>query len=183
MLVLSFDGLFRPLFPSSDPQSGAGLMCYGWLITRKGVILAHGHGAFARAKDANSNLAEYLALIEGLDAAFDLLRGDELVQVRGDAKSVIDQMRGAALVASERVKPLYLRAQRLADRLPRVEWVWTPRKDNRLADALSRRALRQMRRDRASYQMALSNLLGQVKAQNRLLPVLDLRYYPAAQIS
>ena len=49
---------------------------------------------------AGSNAAEYLALIEGLEALEDLRIGNEPVEVRGDAKCVIDQMLGHAAVSS-----------------------------------------------------------------------------------
>ncbi len=180
MITLFFDGLFRSIHGKPDSPVNAGFMCYGWLILREKTVLAQGHGAFARPTQANSNIAEYLALIEGLDALLDLDIGDEYVQVYGDAKSIIDQMRGAAEVNAPSVRPLYLRAQRLADQLRSVSWTWMPRKHNRQADKLSRRAMRQLRLDRGFYQATVQAIAsGQMKGKSmaRLVPVMDLRVY------
>lgn len=180
MITLRFDGLFRGVPGKANPASNAGFMCYGWLITRNGTMVAQGHGAFARNGHANSNIAEYLALIEGLDALLALEIGEEPIRVCGDAKSVIDQMRGEAVVNAVSIKPLYRRACQLANRLARVEWVWLPRRDNRDADTLSRRAMRQLRLDRGHYQAAIQAILtGRRRGTSvsSLLPVLDLRVY------
>jgi ribonuclease HI len=155
-------------------------MCYGWLISRESRVLAQGHGAFARTVQANSNIAEYLALIEGLDALLALNVGDEFVQVFGDAKSIIDQMRGAAEVNAVAVRPLYRRARRLADYLPSVSWNWLPRKYNRQADQLSRRAMRQLRLDHGYYQATVMEMTSGHRSglsKTNLMPVIDLRIY------
>jgi ribonuclease HI len=180
MICLRFDGLFRGLPGKTVPTANAGFMCYGWLITRQGAMLAQGHGAFARSQHANSNIAEYLALIEGLDALLALELGDEPAQVCGDAKSVIDQMRGIAVVNAPSVRPLYRRARLLSERLPQVEWIWLPRRNNRDADTLSRRAMRQLRLNRGHYQAAVQAISAGKHCGlgiSSLLPVTDLRIY------
>lgn len=177
MIIIRFDGLFRS-FPGSQALGiNAGILCYGWLITRRGVIAAQGHGAFARSREVNSSVAEYLALIESLDAALDLGVNGELVEVRGDAKTIIDQMRGACVVNAACIKPLYRQARTLADQIERIQWVWSPRKNNREADSLSRRAMQQVRRDRSAYQRLAETVLNFPAQHRRLAPVLDLRVY------
>lgn len=185
MITLCFDGLFRGVPRRSDMVSSAGFMCYGWLITRQEALLAQGHGAFVRGKHASSNIAEYLALIEGLDALLALDLNAEAIEVCGDAKSVIDQMSGAASVNSPRIQPLHRRARRLSDQLVKVKWTWLPRKNNRQADLLSRRAMRQLRLDRSLYlatmqAIAADQLPG--KSKDSLLPFLDLRVYTPISI-
>jgi ribonuclease HI len=177
MIVLRFDGLFRS-FPGSQALGvNAGILCYGWLITRRGVVAAQGHGAFARSRLVNSSVAEYLALIEGLDAAIDLGVSREMVEVRGDAKTIIDQMRGACDVNAASIKPLYRQASALANRIERVQWVWSPRKNNREADSLSRRAMHQVSRNRCAYQSLAEAMLNFPAQHRQLAPVLDLRVY------
>jgi ribonuclease HI len=184
MYILRFDGLFRLL--KDGPASGqknisaqhGGFMSYGWLISRHQAVIAHGHGVYARGQGASSNLAEYLALIEGLEALTDLGVRREAVEIVGDAKCVIDQMCGLAAVKSPQALPLYRRAARLAQHFEALTWTWTPRQGNREADQLTRRAIRQMRADREGYQAALDALLAGAagrRQQNRLLPLLDLR--------
>ncbi len=183
MYTLYFDGLFRTLAGSTATQNHpsasahAGIMCYGWLVFRRKQVIAHGHGAFARGKDATSNIAEYLALIEGLDALLDMGLTQAPLKVCGDAKGVIDQMLGAAEVNARNVRPLYHRARGLAQRFAEIDWEWTPRRRNQEADSLSRRAMRQLRQDSDCYQAAVQAVQPGQPAPRRLFPLLDLRIY------
>jgi ribonuclease HI len=184
MLTLRFDGLFREVSGQFEDYQQAGIMCYGWLIQRAGVPIAQGHGAFARGSEASSNIAEYLALIEGLDALQDFASVGESVCVCGDAKSIIDQMRGVSQVNASSVQPIYDRAIKLAARFSIIEWVWLPRKKNHLADSLTRRALRQIRRDRENYDAmvkAITRTNPRKTQPPRLLQMLDLRIYSNAR--
>jgi ribonuclease HI len=179
MLTLQFDGLFR-LAPEDLHLGGnAGFMCYGWVILRDEKVIARGHGGYARCQDASSNVAEYLGLIEGLDALIDMNAGLEPVLICGDAKSIIEQMNGRASVSAGSIKPLYRRARRLASHLHRILWLWTPRRNNHTADALTRRALRQIRSQPDQWQAAL-NYFETIKGSRKtakLMPILDLRMY------
>jgi ribonuclease HI len=175
MYTLQFDGLFMPVRAGAASSSQAGFMCYGWLIIKNGNVVARGHGGCARSQDATSNVAEYLALIEGLDALHDMGIVTEPVAVMGDAKSIINQMEGTSSVTSSRIKPLYRRARRLAAFFRNLRWAWTPRRFNRQADELTRRAMRQIRRDQTSYQAALQNL-GK-PASSKAFNLIDLRIY------
>jgi ribonuclease HI len=180
MYALRFDGLFRGLPGKNGKTVKAGIMCYGWLISQNNVVIAQGHGAFAHGSDASSNVAEYLALIEGLDALYDLGVEEQAIKVLGDSKTVIEQMRGIARVNSEGMWPLFLKARRLAKRFAHLRWVWTPRKNNKEADKLTRRAMKQVRSDQSTYQATLRAITpGKVrgKTQKKFLPVIDLRIY------
>ncbi len=180
MYALRFDGLFRGLPGKNGKTTKAGIMCYGWLIFSDSMIVAQGHGAFARGAEASSNIAEYLALIEGLDALRDCGVEAEFVKVFGDSKTVIDQMRGAASVNSEGMWPLYLKAKRLAKYFVNLRWIWTPRKNNKEADRLTRRAMKQVRSDPSAYRATLQAIApGKKKGPRRrkLLPLIDLRVY------
>ena len=179
MITLRFDGLFRGI-PSNRSSGKAGVMCYGWLISHHGVLLARGHGAVARGKDATSNVAEYLALIEGLEALIDLGVTQEIIKICSDSRCIIDQMRGAAAVNAPSMIPLHNRAMRLVQRFRKLRWNWTPRKHNKEADSLTRRALSQVRLDPKVYHAALAAIvaLNQPKqGSNRFLPLMDLRVY------
>jgi ribonuclease HI len=184
MLTLQFDGLFRNAPQEMNLGENAGFMCYGWVILRDGVVVARGHGGYARSCDASSNVAEYLGLIEGLEALLDMHAGsDGAVEICGDAKSVIEQMEGCAAVTATSIKPLYRRARKLAANFAQIQWSWTPRRNNHTADALTRRALRQIRANPEEWQAALESFdllrrSGQVS--NKLTSILDLRLYQAA---
>lgn len=178
--ALRFDGLYRSFSGSSNSKDSAGFLCYGWLICRNDILIAQGHGVFVRSLGASSNMAEYLALIEGLDALSDLGLEDEQVKVFGDAKSVIDQMNGIAAVSSEAIWPLYMRARQLSSRFINLRWIWTPRKNNKAADWLTRRAMRQINSDRRNYQAALKAIANGSKGKKRsakLFPLIDLRIF------
>lgn len=179
MLRLEFDGLFRN---TDDEQTSAGIMCYGWRILRGKQVIAHGHGTFARGTCANSNIAEYLGLLEGLEALLDMGITREKVVVYGDAKSVINQMQGIASVSSPSVKPLHTRAMRLSRHFKSLHWQWLPRKQNREADLLSRHALKHLWHNPALYESIVQRLQNAASAglANRLLDMGGLRVYQSA---
>ena len=174
MYILQFDGQFHEYNNDEPNTARAGLMGYGWLIYKNGQQIARGWGAFAQGKNAASNIAEYLALIEGLEALLDMKIKDENLEVRGDARGVIDQMAGLAPVHSQNTLPLYKRAKRLAVHYTRLEWVWIPRQKNKNADYLSRKAIRQMYTIPGAYPRAIETI---VPGWSKLLPIIDLRIY------
>ena len=141
MYTLQFDGLFKPA-QGTNASEQAGFMCYGWLIWKDHRVIARGHGGVARGQAATSNTAEYMALIEGLEALRDMLAPKKSgvgickqpVTVIGDARSVIDQMQRTAEVSSAGTRPMYLRARRISDQFMQLEWTWMPREKNRAAN-------------------------------------------------
>jgi ribonuclease HI len=72
--------------------------------------------------------------------------------VCGDAKAIINQMKGASRVSAPRVWPMYRRACGLANQLNIAEWRWLPRKQNKNADILARRAFREIRANREEFE-------------------------------
>ncbi len=186
MLTLRFDGMYRALPESSSQRAHAGVMCYGWVIERNGHLVARGHGGYARREDATSNIAEYLGVIEGLSALADMGCQDEIIEVIGDARSVIDQMQGFAAVNSLSTRPLYKRAQRLAAPFKHLTWTWTPRRKNHEADQLTRRAMRQICASPTQFRAALRAVEDPSIPPNRykhLFSLLDLRIYQPLGLS
>lgn len=179
MLTLQFDGLFRCAPHELHLGGSAGLMCYGWVILRDNSVIARGHGGYVQRENASSIVAEYIALIEGLEALLDMRVGKEAVLVRGDAKSVIDQMMGNASVSADSIRPLYKRASKLANQMRRVFWEWNPRRYNQSADALTRRALHQIRSNPEQYETAFQSKTKKRGTRRSELsqPLLDLRTY------
>ncbi len=180
MYTLRFDGLYKKVVGGNHAASRAGFMCYGWLIFKNGILIARGHGVFARGTDASSNIAEYLALIEGLEALSDMGVRTEPVLVMGDAKSVIDQMTGEAAVNATATRPLYKRARNIVRDFHSLTWCWTPRQFNRDADKLTRRAMSQIRSDWNEYQAAVEAITPGIpgKAPNhKMLSLVDFRVY------
>jgi ribonuclease HI len=177
MYTLKFDGLFREETTGKFKDTRAGFISYGWLIYKGEQLLARGFGVFALDKYAASNIAEYIALIEGLEALADFGVRKEAVEIRGDAKCVIDQMRGVAGISSVPTRKLNRRASRLARRFRDLNWQWIPRCHNRDADHLTKYAMRKMRNMRKSFTDALNTPPVASLLDRKLAPVIDLRVY------
>src|SRR5438093_11007565 len=81
-----------------------------------------------------NNVAEYRALIAGLEAA--ARHGAPALRVCMDSELVVRQMSGEYRVKNEGLRPLYAAAVQAASRLPRVRFVSVPREENARADRL-----------------------------------------------
>jgi ribonuclease HI len=88
---------------------------------------------------ATNNVAEYMALIDGLREAVDL--GAQEVTVVTDSELVVKQMTGAYRVKDVKLKELYAEAQRLSRSFSRPEFVHVSRDKNRDADSLANAAV------------------------------------------
>ncbi|MEI7849072.1 MAG: reverse transcriptase-like protein [Chloroflexota bacterium] len=174
MVLLQFDGMLKLL--KEQPEMG-GLLGYGWIISSNGSEIAHGFGLFANKQTVNSSQAEYLALIEGLDALVDLYSRNEHVEIIGDAKCVIDQMSGTAAISSLITRKLHERACKLAGQFSQLTWAWVPRSKNKRADKLSRRGLLNLYNSPGSYESVLSQLDAHPGNQKGFISMLDLRVY------
>ena len=90
---------------------------------------------------ATNNVAEYQALIAGLEAAraFPSRR----VRVRADSMLVIEQLKGKWRVKQDHLRRLHSRALGLLDDYEEVDLAHVPREQNTEADALVNAALDQ----------------------------------------
>ena len=88
---------------------------------------------------ATNNVAEYRALLAGLEAALD--RGIEELEVVSDSELLVKQMRGEYKVKSEALRELVDDAHALARKLASVEYTAVRREHNELADRLVNEAL------------------------------------------
>ena len=89
--------------------------------------------------DATNNVAEYSALILGLEEA--LRRGIDEVDVRMDSLLVVRQMQGLWKIKHPGLRPLALRAGALLAEFRRRSIEHVPREENAHADMLSNRAI------------------------------------------
>jgi probable phosphoglycerate mutase len=87
---------------------------------------------------ATNNVAEYRALIAGLELAAEFAP-QARVEVRMDSKLVVEQMAGRWKIKHPDMVPLALRARDLVPAA--ITWTWVPRERNKAADALANRAL------------------------------------------
>jgi ribonuclease HI len=88
---------------------------------------------------ATNNVAEYRALLAGLEAALD--RGIEELEVVSDSELLVKQMRGEYKVKNEALRELVDDAHALARKLASVEYTAVRREQNELADRLVNEAL------------------------------------------
>ena len=88
---------------------------------------------------ATNNVAEYSALIAGLELAAGM--GIRRLRVRGDSELIIRQMQGSYRVKHPDLRPLYERASDLVGQFDQVEFEHGRRHKNRLADRLANLAM------------------------------------------
>jgi ribonuclease HI len=89
--------------------------------------------------EATNNVAEYRALLMGLERAAEL--GASSVEVRSDSELVVKQLRGEYRVRSLALRDLFERAKQLATAFQSVDYVHVRRELNRDADRLANRAI------------------------------------------
>jgi ribonuclease H / adenosylcobalamin/alpha-ribazole phosphatase len=100
------------------------------------TVLAERKQALVRA---TNNVAEYSALIAGLEEA--ALLGASEVDVKMDSKLVVEQMSGRWKVKHPDMAPLHQQATSLSTQFDRVSYTWIPREKNSHADRLANEAM------------------------------------------
>jgi ribonuclease HI len=118
-------------------RGNPGPAAYGYVLEGEGgeVLAAHGEAIGT----ATNNVAEYRALIAGLEKAVEL--GIDELEVISDSELLVKQMRGEYKVKNEALRELSLKATRLAKRLGPVTYKAVRREHNELADRLVNEAL------------------------------------------
>jgi len=109
-----------------------------------GYVLETGDGTILDSRGqtigvATNNVAEYRALIAGLEAA--LGRGVDELDVVSDSELLVKQMLGEYRVKNETLRSLHAEATRLARELGSVSYRAVRREHNELADRLVNDAL------------------------------------------
>ena len=88
---------------------------------------------------ATNNVAEYSAVIAGLEVAAQL--GADEVELRSDSLLLVRQISGEYRVKAAGLKPLHARVRALLSEFASVEVNHVPREQNEVADALANAAL------------------------------------------
>ncbi|APT85152.1 bifunctional RNase H/acid phosphatase [Corynebacterium aquilae] len=86
-----------------------------------------------------NNVAEYHALLNGLNAALE--RGASSVAVYMDSKLVVEQMSGRWKIKHPDMRELALKCRTIATQIGQVTYEWVPRKNNSRADELANKAM------------------------------------------
>ena len=125
------------LFTDGGARGNPGPAAYGYVIEADDgtVLAAHGE----KIGVATNNVAEYRALIAGLEKAVELAVPE--VEVVSDSELLVRQMTGVYRVKNEALRELSLEAAQLARRIGRVTYTAVRREHNELADRLVNEAL------------------------------------------
>jgi ribonuclease H / adenosylcobalamin/alpha-ribazole phosphatase len=118
-------------------RGNPGPAAFGYVLeTEDGTVLA-AHGETIGV--ATNNVAEYSALVAGLQKAAEM--GVDEVEVVSDSELLVNQMRGEYKVKNETLRELWRQASRLATRFDRITYSAVRREHNELADRLVNEAL------------------------------------------
>ena len=127
------------LFTDGGARGNPGPAAYGYVLEDENgnVLAAHGEAIGV----ATNNVAEYSALVAGLEKAAEL--GVTELEVVSDSELMVKQMRGEYRVKNAALRDLWEDAGRLARRVGRVTYTAVRREHNELADRLVNEALDQ----------------------------------------
>jgi len=125
------------LFTDGGARGNPGPAAYGYVLEAEDgtVLAAHGE----RIGVATNNVAEYRALIAGLEKAVELAVSE--VEVVSDSELLVKQMNGEYRVKNAALQDLSIQASRLARELGKVSYTAVRREHNKLADQLVNEAL------------------------------------------
>jgi len=125
------------LWTDGGARGNPGPAAYGYVLEAEDgtVLAAHGEAIGT----ATNNVAEYRALIAGLEKATEL--GVDELEVVSDSELLVKQMRREYKVKNETLRGLFERASAFADRLGSVQYTAVRREHNELADRLVNEAL------------------------------------------
>lgn len=125
------------LWTDGGARGNPGPAAYGYVLEADDgtVLAAHGEAI----GEATNNVAEYRALVAGLEKAHEL--GVDELEVVSDSELLVKQMRGEYKVKNEALRGLSVEAGRLARELGSVRYTGVRREHNELADQLVNEAL------------------------------------------
>jgi ribonuclease HI len=118
-------------------RGNPGPAAYGYVLESD-----DGHVLDARGETigvATNNVAEYRALLAGLEKALEL--GVTELEVVSDSELLVKQMRGEYKVKNDALRALHGEASELAEGLEKVAYTAVRRAHNELADSLVNEAL------------------------------------------
>jgi ribonuclease HI len=125
------------LFTDGGARGNPGPAAFGYVLEAEDGTVLDARGEAIGV--ATNNVAEYSALIAGLEAALE--RGVTELEVVSDSELLVKQMRGEYKVKNEALRGLSLEAAKLARRLGNVVYTAVRREHNELADRLVYEAL------------------------------------------
>ena len=125
------------LFTDGGSRGNPGPAAYAYVLEADDGTVLDARGEAIGV--ATNNVAEYSALVAGLERAVEA--GVDELEVVSDSELMVKQMRGEYKVKNEALRELSLRAGRLARELGTVRYTAVRREHNKLADQLVNEAL------------------------------------------
>ncbi len=125
------------LWTDGGARGNPGPAAYGYVLEAEDGTVLDARGEAIGV--ATNNVAEYSALVAGLEKAADL--GVTDLEVVSDSELLVKQMTGEYRVKNETLAELNEDAERLARRVGRVRYTAVRREHNELADRLVNEAL------------------------------------------
>jgi ribonuclease HI len=127
------------LFTDGGSRGNPGPAAYGFVLEAEDGTVLEARGEAIGV--ATNNVAEYSALVAGLERAAEV--GVTDLEVVSDSELVVKQMRGEYKVKNKALQDLFIEASRLAREIDRVRYTAVRREHNELADSLVNEALDQ----------------------------------------
>ena len=118
-------------------RGNPGPAAYGYVLEAEDGTVLDARGETIGV--ATNNVAEYRALVAGLEKAVEL--GVDELEIVSDSELVVKQMRGEYKIKNEALRELAAEAAALARRIGKVRYTAVRREHNELADRLVNDAL------------------------------------------
>ncbi len=125
------------LFTDGGSRGNPGPAAYAFVLEAEDGTVLDARGEAIGV--ATNNVAEYSALVAGLERAAEV--GVSELEVVSDSELLVKQMRGEYRVKNRALQELFLDASRLARQIQRVTYTAVRREHNELADSLVNEAL------------------------------------------
>jgi ribonuclease HI len=125
------------LFTDGGSRGNPGPAAYAFVLEAEDGTILDARGEAIGI--ATNNVAEYSALVAGLERAIEAGVGE--LEVVSDSELMVKQMRGEYKVKNRALQDLFLDASRLARKVGGVTYTAVRREHNELADSLVNEAL------------------------------------------
>ena len=125
------------LFTDGGSRGNPGPAAYAFVLEAEDGTVLDARGEAIGV--ATNNVAEYAALVAGLERAVEV--GVDELEVVSDSELLVKQMRGEYSVKNRALQDLFLDASRSARKIRRVTYTAVRREHNVLADSLVNEAL------------------------------------------
>jgi ribonuclease HI len=125
------------LFTDGGSRGNPGPAAYAFVLEAEDGTVLDSRGEAIGV--ATNNVAEYAALVAGLERAAEI--GVDELEVVSDSELLVKQMRGEYRVKNRALQDFFLDASRHARRIRRVTYTAVRREHNELADSLVNEAL------------------------------------------